>query len=261
MVILGLSSTTPTVEFRPSEIFRSDDARADCPEQRRLNYRRSEELKTQRNPSNSKAPVMNDVSLYVPLRRFYFISDALQGCSRISRAAALAVAEMLGLDHVPSVFQGRIGGAKGIWMVDCLDETPSKHGRNFWIEITDSQLKFNGQNLDALNPDPARVTFEVNKYSKKLSPTFLNFQLMPILAAGGVPDTVFVRLLEEDLSARVGDMEVAMDTGLSLRKWNQENNPVTDERSRYGGIEMTGGLPDSNAEKINWFVEVRRPAQ
>ena len=161
------------------------------------------------------------------------------------------------MDSVPCAFQGRIGGAKGMWMIDPLDETPAAlNDRNYWIEITDSQLKFEGHNIDARYPEAARVTFEVNEYPKKLIPSHLNFPLLPILENRGVPARVFTNLLEKDLTARLAEMEVAMDSGLALRKWNQINNPVTEERAKYGGIEMQGGLPRSTAEKINWFVEV-----
>lgn len=40
------------------------------------------------------------------------------GCARISMSAAKRISERLGLLNVPSVFQGRIAGAKGVWMVD-----------------------------------------------------------------------------------------------------------------------------------------------
>ena len=144
-----------------------------------------------------------------------------------------------------------------MWMIDPLDETPSKQGRDYWIEITDSQLKFQGHAIDDFQPEPARVTFEVNAWSKRLSPGSLNFQLLPILVDRGVPPNVFAVLLDQDLTARVGELEVAMDSALALRKWNQEINPITEERARYGGIEMHGGLPGSRAEIINWFIEVR----
>lgn len=168
---------------------------------------------------------------------------------------------MLGMEQAPRAFQGRIGGAKGIWIVDALDERPVRlprrpDGKAYWIEITDSQLKFNPHPRDAIFPDKCRVTFEVNKYSKRLTPSSLNYQLMPILENRGVSQDVFIDLLRADLSSRVSEMEVAMDDGLALRKWNQENNPVSTERAQYGGIEMMGGLPESSPEKINWFVEV-----
>ncbi len=141
-------------------------------------------------------------------------------------------------------------------MIDAQDETPSKSRRDFWIEITDSQLKFHGHAIDDLHPESARVTFEVNAWAKRLSPSSLNFQLLPILVDRGVPPDVFATLLDQDLTARVGELEVAMDSGLALRKWNQEINPITEERARFGGIEMEGGLPLSTAETINWFTEV-----
>ena len=143
-----------------------------------------------------------------------------------------------------------------MWMVDAQDETPSKRGRNYWIEITDKQLKFEGHPRDEIYPEPARVTFDVNAWAKKLSSSSLSFQLLPILVDRGVPPTVIANLLEEDLTARVDELKVAMDSGLALRKWNQEVNPITGERAKHGGIEMQGGLPLSTAETINWFTEV-----
>ena len=67
-VCLGVSSTVATVEFRPKEIFRADDARADTPSPWRLSYKRSDEKKRQSHPPKSKAPVMNDVR-YLRLRK------------------------------------------------------------------------------------------------------------------------------------------------------------------------------------------------
>ena len=148
-------------------------------------------------------------------------------------------------------------------MIDALDERPSQlmrpDGSVHWIEITDSQLKFRPHPIDAFRPDVDRNTFEVNKFTKKLSSTSLSFQLLPILENGGVPREVFRRLLREDLSSRVSEMKAAMESGLGLRKWNQDVNSVSHERIKFGGIEMAGGLPESTPEKINWFVEVSYP--
>lgn len=235
---LGVSKTIPAVEFNPGEIIRSDDARADCPDVRRLRLQRSDEKKARLKPSLSQAPVMND------------------GCARISKAAALGIAQKLNLDQVPCVYQGRFGGAKGIWMVDVSGETLPQIGREYWIEVTDSQLKFEGPASEGVFPDPARLTFEVHSWSRSLSPASLNYQLIPILLDRGVPSKVFMTLLEEDLTAKVGNLEAAMDSGLALRKWNQDNNPVSEERTRNKGIEMLGGRPDSLSEKVNWFIEV-----
>ncbi|KAL8929504.1 MAG: hypothetical protein Q9208_001173 [Pyrenodesmia sp. 3 TL-2023] len=233
---LGVSQTSSTVAFEPNQIIRSDDAFADAPTKRHLDVKRSNEKKTKRKPKKSKAPVMND------------------GCARISRRAAKAVADTLNLDRTPSIFQGRIAGAKGVWMVDSLDEVIKGPDGDFWIEITDSQLKFEGRDEDELYPDPERVTFEVSSYARPLVQANLNFQLMPILADRGVPFEVFRDLLEADLTAKVSDLESAMDSGLAIRKWNQDVNPVLAGRMAHG-VEMRGGIPSSLSETINWFVE------
>lgn len=176
---------------------------------------------------------------------------------------------MLGLDQTPCVYQGRIGGAKGIWMVDYTNEiSPRSKVSAFngftlqgngekWIEITDSQQKFEPHAWNYYCPEDELVRFEVHSFSKKLSSATLNFQLMPILANRGVDESVFDRLLEEDLTDKVSHLEAAMEDGLALRKWNQDNNSIAGERTQLEDIEMQGGLPLSMPEKINWFVEVR----
>ena len=102
---LGLSATYPTLVFDPNQIIRSDDAYADSPCKRRLDINRSEAKKTGRIRVTNESNVMND------------------GCARLSRAAASGIAAALNLGYIPSVFQGRIGGAKGVWMVDTFGET------------------------------------------------------------------------------------------------------------------------------------------
>lgn len=62
MSVAGLTSTIPTVRFSPREIVRSDDALADNPTKRVLDFPRPEEKSMNRNPQKSRAPVMNDVS-------------------------------------------------------------------------------------------------------------------------------------------------------------------------------------------------------
>ena len=234
---LAVSKTVPTIIFRPNEIIRSDDAYAESPSARKLSLSRSDVKKRGIEVERPKSAVMND------------------GCSRISRAAARDISLQLRLDHVPCAFQGRIGGAKGMWMVDVSDEQLDPQGRGYWIEITDQQLKFECHSLDLFSPSSGRVTFEVNEYVKPLAPSSLNFQLMPILENRGVPTEHLISLLKEDLTDKVNDLQAAMESALTLRLWNQRNNPTTIERAKSGGIEMLGGIPKSSTERINWFIE------
>jgi hypothetical protein len=176
------------------------------------------------------------------------------GCARISRSAARQIAIILGLTNVPSVFQARIAGAKGVWMIDPLDEK-YEGNEELWIEITESQTKFQSHLIDASHPDPLRVTFEVNTWSSALTAADLNSQLIPILVHCRVPPAVFTKLLKEDLTLKIDELEEAMTSGLALRKWTQDKNPASSERATYGKILTFGGLPQNNTEKINWFVE------
>ena len=170
------------------------------------------------------------------------------------------MSSLLGLDYVPSAFQGRIGPAKGVWFVDALEEAPASLARAdtkvYWIEVTDKQQKFEPHPIDSLSHDNERVTFEVYKYSRRLSSAFLNFQLMPILEDRGVPRKEFIDLFRENLSSQVAQLEAAMEDVLALRKWNQDSYPVTQERAS-GGIAMLGALPETQSEKTNWLIEVR----
>ena len=70
------------------------------------------------------------------------------GCSRISSWAMGRIQIQLGLDYLPSVVQGRIFGAKGLWYRDDDDWTAScdesseepPEGKKL-ISISKSQIK------------------------------------------------------------------------------------------------------------------------
>lgn len=227
---LGLSRTIPTLVFSPSQIRRIPDVLAEVP------------TSTLRGPKEERK-VMND------------------GCARISRVAAQAIAEMLGIDSkVPSAFQGRIGGAKGLWMVDVEEEyfNPRlSREQEFWIEISESQEKFKPHPVDFTAPDPDRITFEVHAWSKPLTSAVLNFQLLPILESQGVPRSNLAKLLQEDLTFQIAQQKVSMDDAVTFRKWNHDLNAATDERARVGGVRRLGSLPDLSSERINLLLDVR----
>lgn len=182
------------------------------------------------------------------------------GCARMSRAAARAIAEKLGIDsHVPSAFQGRIGGAKGLWMVDVEEPLylPLSSGHDFWIEISESQEKFEPHPVDLIAPDPDRVTFEVVFWSKPLRSAALNFQLIPILEDRGVPRSGLARLLREDLTFQIAQQKGSMEDPITFRKWNYDMESATNERAKAEGVKSLGSLPELSSERINWLLDVR----
>ncbi|KAL4926072.1 RNA dependent RNA polymerase [Aspergillus undulatus] len=139
------------------------------------------------------------------------------GCALMSRQLANQICDSLGITgNIPSAFQGRIAGAKGLWMVDA-HQSHVKSNDDVWIQISDSQLKINPHPREWKAPvDDEKLTFEVVKWSKPPHPVDLNIQLLAILDHGGnVKDHI------ADL-ARLGIQGVAQDFEEVLRA----NSPI-----------------------------------
>ena len=234
---LAVSGTYKTVEFEASEVVATSDSYASNPHHRSL----EDDKKISSRPAGIlSGKVMND------------------GCSRMSQAAARKVAWFLGLDYVPSSYQARIGSAKGMWMPALSHEEVDQKTttRDYWIETTDSQTKFQSHGYEGYGEDPMRITFEVVQCASRLRPASLNFQLIPILNSRGVPYDVFARLLVEDLKQKREDLDRVVQNPITLSKWIQDTNPVAKDRIMFKGIEFRGGLPSSLSESIIFLLEV-----
>ncbi|BCR94783.1 RNA dependent RNA polymerase [Aspergillus luchuensis] len=108
------------------------------------------------------------------------------GCALMSRSLANQICDSLGLTgYTPSAFQGRIAGAKGLWMVD-KHRSHVTADDDVWIQISDSQLKIrpHPHEWDG-SVDDEKLTFEVVKWSKPLHPVNQTIQLLNILDHGG----------------------------------------------------------------------------
>ena len=179
------------------------------------------------------------------------------GAGRLSSALALKIVNILGLSHLPSGFQGRIGDAKGLWSID-----PCYHGIDEWIEIYDSQRKWkrSGESIDdSAYKDPAHRIFEVNKWSGKLKSADLNYQLLPILvdrarSSSEMRQTI-EKLVEDDLTRRVESQRMAMENPLLFRKWVRDSNPRLADRVKHGAVPFVAAMPDSTEEKLNMFLD------
>jgi hypothetical protein len=139
---LGLSRTIPTLVFKPSQIKRIPDILSNG-ERESVEFD-DPRLQWQTVPAGQ---VMND------------------GCALISVAAARQIWKcyretmgMRGAQALPSTFQGRIGGAKGMWIVSGESFSKDPDDLEIWIQINDSQLKFNPHEEDLLDT-PLRLRF------------------------------------------------------------------------------------------------------
>ncbi|KAE8133686.1 RNA dependent RNA polymerase-domain-containing protein [Aspergillus pseudotamarii] len=130
------------------------------------------------------------------------------GCALMSRTLGRRVAEALGCENsVPSCFQGRIAGAKGVWIVDRDDSAHACQGGNNWIEISASQLKIKWKaGKHGIPLDPYWRQFEVVGHSKQPQPGRLSAQFVRILEDCGVPRQIFAQLLQSSMQQVSGDL-------------------------------------------------------
>lgn len=171
------------------------------------------------------------------------------GCSVISPALMGMVRQKLGADLTPTAVQARIGGAKGVWMVDPDGDWDSNE---LYIKITDSQLKYKGFDNDE---DWARLTLDVLDSSHDPMPSRVNTQLIPILVNRGVPFSVMKEVLEEHLEGDLKELFQIIDEPISLRKWLYDRGGLARERARSRNMVTCGSLPESLEERAILMLE------
>ncbi|EAW12686.1 RNA dependent RNA polymerase [Aspergillus clavatus NRRL 1] len=136
------------------------------------------------------------------------------GCALMSRGLANAICDSLGITgNTPSCFQGRIAGAKGLWMVDRHQSDISVGGDEFWIQVSDSQLKIHPHPQTWREPvDEEKLTFEVVKWSKPLHSVELNTQLLAILEHGGKLRDYIAQLTRTGIQTVYQDFAKVLDS-------------------------------------------------
>lgn len=179
------------------------------------------------------------------------------GCARMSASLGRAIADKLGLEEVPSIFQARIAGAKGVWMVDhdemLIQRYPTQmKERKFCIEVSESQLKIKPHPRERLEAHATQRTFAVVGWSKMPRPASLNFQILAILCHGGVKKEALTKLLLADQCQYHEALFQAMNSRLRLREWIEQNR--TSIRGQED-IPFVGAWPDEGDEQIIMLLE------
>jgi RNA dependent RNA polymerase len=174
------------------------------------------------------------------------------GCARMSKTLARDIARIMNLNDIPSVYQGRIAGAKGLWMAVPDDEFYDMGPRNYCIEIADSQLKIKPHPANDGTSEEAQRTFEVLSYSAPGKPAALNTQLLTILHDRGVQRQTLGELLVADIGTFHADLEESMHRPFRLRSLVQSRglSSRADEEVR-----MTGSWPDEAEEQAIMLIE------
>ncbi|PKS10356.1 hypothetical protein jhhlp_002107 [Lomentospora prolificans] len=174
------------------------------------------------------------------------------GIGRMSRALARRVTEIMGLDAIPSGFQGRIGSAKGFWIIDA-DSYYNSDGK-LWIETYPSQRKWS-----CSFEDEAHRTFEVKNYSRELRSASLNKQFITVLEAQSIDPkltrrtlaTLLCRTVKEELDSRILE---ARDP-LALQRWAGLGQLARSDRIHHGKVPFVGGLPNSDDEALKFLLD------
>ncbi|KAK4394629.1 RNA-dependent RNA polymerase 2 [Sesamum angolense] len=123
----------------------------------------------------------------------YCFSD---GIGKISYAFAKDIARKLGLPHIPSAFQIRYGGYKGVIAVD------RKSFRK--LALRESMRKFESNNY----------MLNITKWSESQS-CYLNREIITLLSTLGVEDRVFLAMQDEQLQ-HLGKMLTKKEAALNV---------------------------------------------
>jgi RNA dependent RNA polymerase len=161
-----------------------------------------------------------------------------------------------------------LAGAKGMWIVDITEEKlesrpmgnicESQNDPAVWIEITDEQTKFESTCIRPLATngllDFSLLVFEVLAYAKPLKPASLNMQILTVLLSQGVSLRVIHRLLMEEITGKAERMKHAITDPRKLAALVQTSASIRGSRLAAKGIEMAGGLPYSQVDRLLWLL-------
>lgn len=174
------------------------------------------------------------------------------GCALMSYPLAKAIwAKYGGEGEPPSAVQGRIAGAKGVWIVDYHDKYKDAREEKYWIEVSDSQLKIKPHPRDWHAADVEQRTFEVLKYAGECRKGHLNLQLVTILEDRGIPRSVLQQALESDIRMFSDSLKNDMKNPVSLRSWLHKHG----QTSLSEGERRLGSFPIGHKEQTGLLLE------
>jgi len=232
-VSLGLTKTSATVVFTTDQI---------CPDPHNPRF-----------PGDPYTPDP-DVRNIVGDEKGEIMDD---GCSFASPAVFRKIQEQLGLKEAPTAVQGRLGGAKGLWIVDPVALKEVSQGKRdpneLWIRVNESQAKY--QEHQASELDPAWTTLDLASFSHPPKPANVNLQLLAVLDHRGVPFEPLKDLVNEHLDLIIQELNDAIGDRLLLRNWVYANGKLSNARA-MAKIGYVGSSPAAPAERLLMWLDV-----
>ena len=124
--------------------------------------------------------------------------EMTDGAGAVSLAVVQDIARHLGFTSIPSAFQGRVAGAKGVWYVDPAAEgAPQGDKGRRWIKVRDSQKKIHY--LDGKSLDRSQQIVDLLGPSRTFAPSTLSKQIILVLHSNGVPIRTFADMQRDEL--------------------------------------------------------------
>ena len=169
----------------------------------------------------------------------YTFSD---GVGKISYDLAKGISEKLKLDYVPSCFQGRFLGCKGVW-------TTMWHEEDSQIYCRDSQVKF--------KVEPTELNyFELCDYSRYIQ-SYLNRQIILLLSSLGIKDETFLNKLD-DYNNKLNDQQFVLSL-IHYPEWNQMMQIMNSSGINMTNDRLIKSLIESNLSIL--YNDVKKKAR
>ncbi|KAF8969583.1 RNA dependent RNA polymerase-domain-containing protein [Flammula alnicola] len=125
-------------------------------------------------------------------------SEMTDGCGLSTKSIHRALLNQLSLGSLPTAFQFRLAGYKGMFLLRDDGEFQDEEKR-VWVRPSQTKIKYpKGMALD-----PAMLTIDILRTSHMRSPSRISSEIIINLAENGVPHSVFVDLLKTSIQELV----------------------------------------------------------
>jgi hypothetical protein len=231
--LLSIKHSIPSINFKPSQIRRPGDILAN---------------------GESEDTSFEDPRFRRERKKCWKSNEVMtDGCAMISVGAAELIRETLGIVEHPSVFQGRINGAKGMWSISAPYGTSDTEHKKIWIQIHPSQLKIEPrrEDLDDLLCEEDRWSFDIKGYSRPPRVAHLHKDFLPVLEDRHVSSEALLDIVREGVQPPIVELREMLNDPAKLVLWRQRCYPAGDEHF----VLDEPGLPVEPSRKACMFVE------
>jgi hypothetical protein len=119
----------------------------------------------------------------------------------MNRAALAAIGKLMHLEHMPTAVQGRIAGAKGVWMLhpEEFHSLPDSKPK-IWIRPSQNKINYGYKSKGGSKMPRWHLIFDLVAPNRLSYPSRLSMQTIVNLSHNGVPEGVFKQLMKDGIS-------------------------------------------------------------